>query len=158
MSPVLKRQQFSNALISPLNSQYFPHGGNFPPVKNPWSRWYSLSDFHGVVDHVIVEVINVVLDLVVFAVRGCPEHSNIIQGPAQLADSVALQHVYNTNNYKCAWNIAVRSFLLFVVHVYKCMCMCMSSIISGAFVTVDVNAVRHLNMYGPLPIFISIHS
>ena len=37
MSPVLKRQQFSNALISPLNSQYFPHGGNFPPVKNPWS-------------------------------------------------------------------------------------------------------------------------
>ena len=33
MSPVLKRQQFSNALISPLNSQYFPHGGNFPPVK-----------------------------------------------------------------------------------------------------------------------------
>ena len=38
MSPVLKRQQFSNALIPPLNSQYFPHGGNFPPVKNPCSR------------------------------------------------------------------------------------------------------------------------
>ena len=38
MSPVLKRQQFSNALISPLNSQYFPHGGNFPPVKNPCYR------------------------------------------------------------------------------------------------------------------------
>ena len=32
MSPVLKRQQFSNALISPQNSQYFPHGGTFPPV------------------------------------------------------------------------------------------------------------------------------
>ena len=38
MSPVLKREQFSNALISPLNSQYFPHWGNFPPVKNPWLR------------------------------------------------------------------------------------------------------------------------
>ena len=38
MSPVLKRQQFSNALISPLNSQYSPHGGNFPPVKNPCCR------------------------------------------------------------------------------------------------------------------------
>ena len=42
LSPVSTRQQFSNALISPLNSQYFPHGGNFPPVKNPCSRCCSI--------------------------------------------------------------------------------------------------------------------